>query len=88
MSLNELCPVRPGDQESGEGPFADQEDHQDRAYRNAWKRFDPDEEGEEEEQSREPESDEGNGMYDAREQEGEGQRSKATAVPKAPTARE
>ena len=51
LSPNELCPVRPGDHKSGEGPFADQEDYQDPAYRNAWESFNPDEDVEEEEQT-------------------------------------
>ena len=49
----------------------DQEDHQGRAYRNAWKSSDPDEEGKEEEQNKEPEIDKRDDMYDEREREGE-----------------
>ena len=90
MSLDELCPVRPGDHESGEGPLVDQEeDHQDRAYRNAVESFNPDEAAEEEKQmSGEADAHEEDEMQEGGEQEGEGQRSRATTMPKAPTARE
>ena len=83
LSSGELCLVRPGDKELGKDE--EEDNHQDRAYRRAWASFDPYAGG-------------GEGRHDMREEapeerdadeEGgeEGERSKAAAVPKAPTAR-
>ena len=76
MSHGALCPVRPGNEDTGEGQ--DEDDHQDNAYRKAWAPFNPDQEEEETT---------GEGTNEEIEYE-EGQRSRAAATPKAPTARE
>ena len=86
MSHDELCLVRPGEQETGEGQGAG-EDHQDRAYRRAWDSFNLD--AEEEDNIKIGNDREGSSREGSMEEEGgeEGQRSKAVAVPEVPTAR-
>ena len=76
MSHGVLCPVRPGNEEAGEGQ--DEDDYQNDAYRKAWAPFNPDQEEEER-------TDEGT---DEEIECEEGQRSRAATTPKAPTARE
>ena len=87
MSHGVLCPVRPGNEEAGEGQ--DEDDYQNDAYRKAWAPFNPDQEEEERtanpDQEEEERTDEGMGEEIEHE---EGQRSRAATTPKAPTARE
>ena len=69
LSPKELCLVRPGEYNAGEGPDDDQGDHQDMAHRNAWKAVVLDEvteSGEENPQMREREqvADGGDGMHE------------------------
>ena len=75
MSHGALCPVRPGNKDTGEGQ--DEDDYQDDAYRKAWAPFNPDQE------EKEMTSEETNEEIKCE----EGQRSRAAATPKAPTAK-
>ena len=80
MSHGMLCPVRPGNEDTGEGH--DEDDYQDDAYRKAWEPFNPDQEEED-------------GQWEITDEEAdkvitceEGERSRALTTPKAPTARD